>query len=92
MLDNLKVRRLNLLWEALQHGDGRIVQLDGVPAHNVGYTDNRVLNFDIYQLESDEAVVEETEHPSANLPGVTPYYVTDKGLQMLQEAGLAVDL
>lgn len=90
-LAKLKTRRLHLLWYALEQRDGRVVQLVGPAALKMGYPSERILNFDINQLEQDGAVVEETEHRSASLPG-TPYYVTDTGIQLLQEAGLAVDL
>ena len=84
----LRARRLSLLWHALQSSpDGRVITLDGQPARNAGYTDDRVLSFDIDHLIQDEAVEEAHDHPSSSLTGLTPYYITDEGLQMLLEAG-----
>ena len=91
MLDDLKARRLNLLWHALQLSpDGRVITLDDLPAHNAGYTDNHVLYFDINELERAGAVIEATDHRSSGLAGITPYYITDEGLKMLLEAGYPV--
>jgi hypothetical protein len=87
----LRARRLSLLWHALQLSpDGRVITLVGQPARDAGYTDDRVLSFDIDHLKKDEAVEEAHDHPSSNLAGLTPCYITDKGLQMLLEAGYPI--
>ena len=87
MYDELKARRLNLLYHALKESpDGVYITLDGQPAYNAGYEDDRVLRFDINQLEQDGAVEEAPDHPSAGLAGMKPYRITEEGRSMLSQA------
>jgi hypothetical protein len=94
--ENLKRRRLNLLWHAYQlsgpaPSGRRVLTLEGQPAHNAGYTDDRVLNFDIYQLEQEDGAVEAAiDHRSYGFAGYNPYYLTDEGRRMLA-AGYPLD-
>ena len=52
----------------------------------------RVLAFDIDQLENEGAIVEASDHRTTELLDITPYWLTDKGRQMLHEAGYPIEL
>ncbi len=96
MYEDLKRRRLDLLWHAYQlsgpaPGGRRILSLEGQAAHEAGYADVRVLNFDIRELEKDGAVEPAYDHPAYDLAGFKPYYIPREGQRMLAEAGYPLD-
>ena len=100
MIDNLKRRRLDLLWHAYHSSsEEHALVFNGPVAQAAGFVDffgeqeyMRVLAFDIDQLEKEGAIVEATDHRTAELLDITPYWLTDKGRQMLHEAGYPIEL
>lgn len=54
----------------------------------------RVLDLDPRELKKDGAIVEPTDHPAygQHVGDLTPYWLIDKGRQMLREAGHPIEL
>ena len=102
MIDNLKRRRLDLVWHASHFSsEEHALVFNGPVAQAAGFVDffgeqeyMRVLGFDIDQLEKDGAIVEATDHPAYGqyAGDFTPYWLTAKGRQMLFEADYPIEL
>ena len=100
MYDSMKRRQLDLLWTAYQSSSQKpFLVLDGAVARETGYLNHfeeheymRVLDLDTRELKKDGAIVEATDHPAYGryAGGFTPYRLTDKGRQMLHEAGYPI--
>ena len=99
-MDDLKRRRLDLLWQGYKVADPEgVFVLDSTLARAAGYLAEfgerdyiKVLEFDVAHLErTDRAIVEAADHRSASLPDFTGYRLTDEGYWMLMNVGYPID-
>jgi hypothetical protein len=100
MFDNLKRRRLNLLWYGLHASTAAgVFELGVNVARAAGYEEvygepdyMDVLAYDIERLEhSDRAIVQATHNHSYGLQNIRLYKLTAVGRQMLIDEGFILD-
>jgi hypothetical protein len=91
LIDNLMRRRLALLWQQYSRTpegtpfvlDGEQVARDAGNPNHYADTYYNVLLLDIDLLTGqDRAAREATDHPSYELQGITPYWLTDDGRRL----------
>jgi hypothetical protein len=100
MFENLKLRRLNLLWYGLQASTAAgVFELEANVARAAGYEEvygepdyMDVLAYDVERLEhSDRAIVQATHDHSYGLQNIRLYKLTAVGRQMLIDEGFVLD-
>jgi len=99
MYDNLKKRRLNLLWQGvLLAGQEGHAELGGAAARAASYREAfgerqymEVLEFDVEQLLKDRAVEVAYEHRMYGAGDFTLYRLTSEGRRMLFHEGFPID-
>src|SRR5215207_1992731 len=98
MYDNLKRRRIDLLWQGVRlAGQAGYADLSADAARASGYQEAfgegkymEVLVFDIDQLLKDGAVEVDRGHRMYGVGDFTPYRLTPEGRQILLDTGYSI--